>query len=320
MYTGKDWGFTLIELLVVIAIIGILAAMLAVGYPKAMEMARLRDVETDFNALRNSLSVYAADHGSYPPRYGYYTGYKDATGTDLFFLTPYLAKIGEFRNMGLYDRFSFTDDANQDGVVDRLEYTPEGIQTGPDNYLFPEDPAHPDYVPPYIGIPPLPPSNEQAPFIYVPVNRRQADQYAQWFFKKWKATGNVKYMYAIDDGAGPGNNPIEDYGMTFPPPQYDDYVLISVGPAGNTFGITSNAPAVNPLVQYHVDALRAYFLATRDANDNGELDFDYRARKQGEGTRAAYDQDGLYHLPSEFAAWQSTGFPGSGPGCLIGRP
>jgi prepilin-type N-terminal cleavage/methylation domain-containing protein len=316
MYTGKDWGFTLIELLVVIAIIGILAAMLAVGYPKAMEMARLSDVETDFNALRNSLSVYAADHGSYPPRYGYYTGYKDATGTDLFFLTPYLAKIGEFRNMGLYDRFSFTDDANQDGVVDRLEYTPEGIQTGPDNYLFPEDPAHPDYVPPYIGIPPLPPSNEQAPFIYVPVNRRQADQYAQWFFKKWKATGNVKYMYAIDDGAGPGNNPIEDYGMTFPPPQYDDYVLISVGPAG----ITSNAPAVNPLVQYHVDALRAYFLATRDANDNGELDFDYRARKQGEGTRAAYDQDGLYHLPSEFAAWQSTGFPGSGPGCLIGRP
>ncbi|MEA3366411.1 MAG: hypothetical protein U9Q79_12290, partial [Candidatus Hydrogenedentes bacterium] len=71
---------------------------------------------------------------------------------------------------------------------------------------------------------------------------------------------------------------------------------------------------------YHVDGLRAYFLATRDANDNGELDFDYRARKHGEGAREAYEQDGLYHLPSEFAAWQNSGFTGSGLGCLIGRP
>ena len=35
---------------------------------------------------------------------------------------------------------------------------------------------------------------------------------------------------------------------------------------------------------YHITALRAYFLATRDLNANGKLDFDFSARtKEGEG-------------------------------------
>ncbi|HPA04274.1 MAG TPA: prepilin-type N-terminal cleavage/methylation domain-containing protein, partial [Candidatus Hydrogenedentes bacterium] len=55
MYTGRGWGFTLIELLVVIAIIGILAGFLAVGLPRALELAKIRDVETDFNGIRNAL-------------------------------------------------------------------------------------------------------------------------------------------------------------------------------------------------------------------------------------------------------------------------
>jgi len=321
MYTGKGWGFTLIELLVVIAIISILAGLLAVGLPRALELAKVRDVDTDFNAIRNALSVYASEHGGYPPAYGYYTGYDTAGGTPLMYLQPYLARIGLFGVTDLYDRFSDTNDANRNGAVDRLEYTPAGIQTGPNRYLFAEDPASPDYEPLYIGVPPLVPSQVQAPYIYLPVNKRQADQYATWFFKKWKATDMVKYMYAIDDGAGSGNNPIDDYNMSFPTPQYDDYVLIGVGPWGQTGGITDNAPPVADIkLQYHIDVLRAYVLATRDANENGQLDFDFQARKQGEGTRGAYQQDGLYHLPSEFGNWQNTGFTGSGAGPMIGRP
>ncbi len=320
MYMGNQRGFTLIELLVVIAIIAILAGFLAVGLPRAMEMARIRDVETDFHALRNALSAYAAQHGSFPPRYGYYTGYQHANGTDLHFLTPYMARIGLFRVMDLYDRFSFTDDATQSGVVDRLEYTPQGVQVGPDRFAFHEDPTHPDYQPLYIGIPPMPPSDEQAPYIYIPVSKRQADQYATWFYRRWQETGEDRYMYAI---LGPGEEgPIEAYNMSFPPAQYDTYVLISVGPGGSTGGITRNADMFDLVVQYHVDALRAYFLATRDANNNGLLDFDYRARRQGEGTAAAYPQGRLYQLPVEFEHWLMTDptFTGSGHGPIIGRP
>ncbi len=314
-------GFTLIELLVVIAIIGILAGFLAVGLPRAIELAKIRDVESDFHGIRTALSVYLTQHGTYPPAYGYYTGYDSAGGAPLFYLVPYMARIGEFTNEKLLDRFSYTDDANQNGVVDRLEFTPKGIQTGPGRFLFPENPADPDYVPRYTGAPPLPASDEPAPYIYLPVNKRQADQYATWFFKRWKSTDMVKYMYAMDDGPGAGNNPVEDYNMSFPSAQYDDYVIISVGPWGQTGGITANAPAVaDARLQYHIDVLRAYFLATRDANENRLLDFDYRARKQGEGTAAAYSQDGLYHLPSEFSLWQSGGFTGSGAGPIIGRP
>ncbi|NLT62428.1 MAG: type II secretion system protein, partial [Candidatus Hydrogenedentes bacterium] len=113
MYTGRGWGFTLIELLVVIAIIGILAGFLAVGLPRALELAKIRDVETDFNGIRNALSVYSAQHGSYPPAYGYYTGYNNDANAPLYYLTPYMARIGELTNEDLFDRFSTTDDANQ---------------------------------------------------------------------------------------------------------------------------------------------------------------------------------------------------------------
>ncbi|HOH32634.1 MAG TPA: type II secretion system protein [Candidatus Hydrogenedentes bacterium] len=311
MYTGRGWGFTLIELLVVIAIIGILAGFLAVGLPRALELAKIRDVETDFNGIRNALSVYSAQHGSYPPAYGYYTGYNNDANAPLYYLTPYMARIGELTNEDLFDRFSTTDDANQNGVVDRLEFTPVGIEIGPGRFQFIDDATVP-----YNGG--LAPSNQSAPYIYLPVNKRQATQYATWFWKKWKASGMVKYMYGIDDGA---DNPISAYNMTFPPTQYDDYVLISVGPWGQTGGIADNAPpAATPALQYHMDVMRAYFLATRDANENKQRDFDFRTRKLGEGKRDAYAQDGLYHLPNEFAEWQSTGFTGSGLGPMIDTP
>jgi prepilin-type N-terminal cleavage/methylation domain-containing protein len=315
MYTGKNRGFTLIELLVVIAIIAILAGFLAVGLPRAIEKAKIADAQNDFVQLRNALSVYMTDHGSYPPAYGYFTGYEAQTGDSLYYLKPYLARIGEFGNTDLYDRFSFTDDSNQNGTVERLEYTPPGVPQGGGKYLFDESPGQT----PYFAISPLPPTDEQAPYIYLPVNSRQAQKVRSWFWQRYNSTSDPKYLYAIDDGAGAGNNPYES--LNFPATQYDDFVLISVGPWGSTGGVVAHGPLASQLeYQYHVDVLHAYFLATRDANENGLLDFDYLARKQGEGTAEAYDADGLYHLPGAFKKWQNTGFTGSAPGPLIFTP
>ncbi|MGI6461338.1 MAG: type II secretion system protein [Candidatus Hydrogenedentales bacterium] len=309
MYTGRGWGFTLIELLVVIAIIGILAGFLAVGLPRALELAKIRDVETDFNGIRNALSVYAAQHGTYPPAYGYFTGYRDDTGAELYYLAPYMARIGELNNLDLYDRFSTTDDANQNGVVDRLEFTPLGEPAGPGRFLF-----HDNTGPRYTGG--NAPSNQPAPYIYLPVNKRQATQYATSLWKQWKATDQVRFMYALTDT---GTNPLDS--MSFPPTQYDDYALVSVGPWGQTGGITENSGSGGPPEEaYHRDVMRAYFLATRDANENGQLDFDFRTRKLGEGKRDAYEKDGLYHLPNEFDLWVNDGFTGSGYGPMIGTP
>ena len=44
---------------------------------------------------------------------------------------------------------------------------------------------------------------------------------------------------------------------------------------------------------YYMTGLRAYFLATRDANGNGELDYDYGSRSGGGGDQAgSYSQFG----------------------------
>src|SRR5690606_2178628 len=78
--------------------------------------------------------------------------------------------------------------------------------------------------------------------------------------------------------------------MIFPPSKLDTYVLISLGPSGSTFGVVPDPPSGNydPQFTYYVAALRAYYLATRDLNDNGQLDFDFRARtQQGEGELVA---------------------------------
>ena len=68
------------------------------------------------------------------------------------------------------------------------------------------------------------------------------------------------------------------------------YVLISVGPQGTTRGLVTNVfpdsyfdDLQSVDYMYHAMGIFAYFMASRDADDNGELDFEYRARtSQGE--------------------------------------
>ena len=82
-------------------------------------------------------------------------------------------------------------------------------------------------------------------------------------------------------------------GIRFPTPEYDAFVLIGVGPLNNTRGILVppegedawlNEAGVTPEDAYYALALRAVYLATRDLNGNGMLDFCYLERNaKGEG-------------------------------------
>ena len=117
---------------------------------------------------------------------------------------------------------------------------------------------------------------KKRPFIYVPVNRTQAQRAA----KHWVNKGD--FLAKTWDAASP-----DLQGVVFPPAKYDAFVLIGVGPSGSTFGLVDDPPflgSINPRDAYQLAALRTYFLATRDLNVNGKLDFDFTARTQeGEG-------------------------------------
>ena len=87
---------------------------------------------------------------------------------------------------------------------------------------------------------------------------------------------SVTYKYTIDNG-------FSNTDIIFPPPNYDAFVLISVGPGGSTAGVVPEPLGTEPPEYvYHILALRTFFLATRDLNDNGQLDFHFEARRKGE--------------------------------------
>jgi hypothetical protein len=150
--------------------------------------------------------------------------------------------------------------------------------------------------------------DEQAPYAYIPVNGLQAKRFAQYCLAGWEATGDIGYANAryFDpfDATPSGSSTIgERYlsRLTFPPPKYDAYVLISVGPGENMHGmlpqpISGQGPA-QLLDAYHIIGLRAYFLATRDINTNGKLDFDFRARTRESENSTAFSVPELGYLP-----------------------
>lgn len=299
-------GFTLIELLTVIAIIAILAALTFAVGPRLIERARIRALHNTMNELRSALAQYYATHQTYPPAYGYmdFKAAKryDTTSVrpedhDLFYLKPYLAYLKLHGVEDYYDNFSEGYDTDGDNNIGLFEFQPVGVQdaatkryTFPDQIRFMGDEgAHSAEIGRMAEA-------KRRPIIYVPVNKRQAEKARKYWINRG-ATQNPLDFYGLSwDPDAP-----ELQGVTFPPPTYDTFVLISVGPARSSFGIIPPAATTNsdwdqatrniieayPDDAYHILGLRAYYLATRDLDGNDRKDFHYEDRRLGE------DKDGL---------------------------
>ena len=315
-------GFTLIELLVVIAIIGILAGFLAVGLPRALESAKIAKLDNTFLQIRNILTEYYVDHGTFPPAYGYLSPEvrrltRDEiidrlnTGTridEVFFTLPWMAFLGQHGNEEMYDNFSIAYDTDRDGDISRLEFAPFGTLEDPaiQRYSFANALYDPDNV---LGVLQNDldrqfDSQGPRPIFYFPVNKR--------LFRKVAA---VWYSFAETNGEPDDPRPNDATSVnvrleneSFPPPSYDAYVLISVGPTASTWGMIyefastlMDQAAYEDVYYYHVLAMATYFMATRDAEmggtGDGELDFDFRAR-----TRRGQAKNPGNYLPTALRA------------------
>ncbi|MBI4559133.1 MAG: prepilin-type N-terminal cleavage/methylation domain-containing protein [Candidatus Hydrogenedentes bacterium] len=117
------------------------------------------------------------------------------------------------------------------------------------------------------------------PYGYAPVNVEQFNRVKKFYLNQsppdWNAAGSL----------APLNLTV--------PTKYDAYVLLSVAPGSTDFhGIIPVPLAGEPTEQ---TMLRAFFLATRDQNNNGVLDFDYIARSQkGEKVGPLPDGQNVY--------------------------
>ncbi len=277
-------GFTLIELLTVIAIISILAGLTMVVIPGVLERAKIVDAVTDMKAISASLHAYYTEQGSYPPGYGYQT-FDPGSGPDpTYWHHAYISDIGIDGALDTYDRFSRSYDTNSNGTLQLLEFIPLPDDKGVGVSWL--DQALID--PPYGGGEPVDAVEKRArtqrPYVYVPYYQKDIDRMHRIAGDAW-------------DGAAWNAGFITD-NTIFPPPQYDAFVLVSVGPVENTRGVvsppgventwlgTTNA-AANTERAYYILGMRAAYLATRDANGDGALDFDYVARRNN-GQAKAY--------------------------------
>lgn len=284
MTQRPDHGFTLIELLTVIAIIAILASLTSVAVPHALEKAKLTRNRSVLHEIRTAQTDYFAKNSTYVPGYGFRTwesrGKTPSTmpsGTSFYHLLPYTAELGIHNVEKMYDEFSegFHYDTDRSGGISLMEFIPRGdknLATGV--YTFPTER--------YDGSN-LKDETDQMdnapirPFVYAPVNLRQFKQAKRY----WIESGD--YL-ATTWNPDPGNALST---ITFPPENYDAFALVGMGPGGSTFGLAAGPPSGNydPEDVYHIAALRTYYLATRDLNDNNLLDFEFEARtRQKEGS------------------------------------
>lgn len=293
-------GFTLIELLTVIAIIAILVGITAAVLPGVMERSKIVRTETAFKQIHTALVAYQTDNGSgsLPPGYGYRWNPDLVSGSAapnyVWNLEPYMAKIKLFSETGLYDEFwtesyDVAPSPGGNGHIDLCEFQPVGTETTPGKFAFLKDIR-------YQGVEDVSPEIENEinrmkstirPYFYFPVNLAQARKYQQYCEKG--AVNSPQYNGLVWD-----NNDSLLGTLTFPPSTLDAYALISPGPASSLGGIVpTDDNEVNAILGqlpserlddiYYILSLRAYYLATRDANKNGVLDNDYRARtRQGE--------------------------------------
>lgn len=283
MVTSRRKGFTLIELLTVIAIIAILAGITFSAIPRVLERAKLRKLDGIFHGLEVAMATYATragTSGGYPPAYGFLLASARGKATNEilptdYFTKPYGALIELNKAADIYDNFAQTGDSNRDLQIGTLEFSPIGQQNVANGsftyyntpYTGPSSPNLSDEVAAQIDA-------QEAPVRYVPVNIAQ--------YKRAR-------RYWIEEAQDPlastwnANSPLLQ-GMAFPPPKYDAYVLISVGPGGESFDVLAEPPQGAPFAyRYHIAAMRTFFLATRDLNGDNILDLDFRQASSQRG-------------------------------------
>jgi len=287
MISGRRRGFTLIELLTVIAIIAILAGFTFAVLPRIRERAKLRRMENAMIQIRTAMTSYYADKNTYPPGYGFVVWEArdflagEKPDAAMYFLTPYMACLRLQGDLSLYDEFSEGYDTNRDGIISLAEFLPVGTKSMATNIIkYPEeryDQAGNRNKP--AGELNKLEEADRRPFVYAPVNSRQFAKARKY----WMERGAL-HAEAWD----PQDPLLKD--LSFPPPSYDAFVLVSPGPGGNTSGVVPEPLGTeDPRDVYHILALRTFFLATRDLNDNGLKDYDFEARRtQGEG-KLVYD-------------------------------
>ncbi len=281
-------GFSLVELLVVIAIIGILASFTAVGISRYLEKAKITKTNATMEGLEVALLDYYTKNGSYPPPYGTIIwDQKDnpPVFNDTYFYTkPMYAYIKLHKVEDFSDSFSIGNGYETNIPADGLsilEFSPIGtVNVATDVLTFPSDL--------YTGSNLASEVNQQLdassrPFVYIAYNERQFKKAKQYFVER-----GLFQAEAWDPSDALLAN------MSFPPPTYDKAVLIGVGPSGSTFGVVPEPLGTESARDlYHITLLRAAFLATRDLNGNGLLDFDFEARTISDEGAQTYTVNGV---------------------------
>lgn len=304
MYASKRSGFTLVELLVVVAIIAILAGIIAVALPRALEAAKIARMTGALNNLRTSLTQYYTQHNSYPPTYGYRSFATrneppfSYPAVQTFYVSTMQAALNMYDALDLYDEFSESYSTSLPPATNLklLEFSP--ISRTEDGEVVDMSSVEMEI---YTGnnLPQQVQGQLQQtarPFIYVPVNKAQLTRAKRY----WTQRGD--WLATTWDPTDPQFGQLLQ-GINFPPPTYDAYVLISVGPGRSTFGIIDEPAFLNniaPENRYHVLGLRAFFLATRDMNGNGVLDFHYADRARGQEAELAAEDQPLTNLMTDF--------------------
>lgn len=229
-----------------------------------------------------------------------------------FFLSSYMRELGQANNKDLYDPWSDSYDTDGDGRISYLEYLPlEDRELHPEDILYEDGTIAARNNPSGELRTSAPPVDEiqellnadMRPFIYIPVNRRQAERVGQWYFDNLGANP----IPDEPDDAGDINDTLQEDLANFsaanefseiPPGKYDAFVLMSVGPSNNTYGLlrelTNMVDVVNNYPQnyrYHILGHLLYFMMTRDADDNGKFDFTFEGRKDLDS------DEQLYFLP-----------------------
>jgi prepilin-type N-terminal cleavage/methylation domain-containing protein len=240
MKTVRLSGFTLIELLTVIAIIAILAGLTSVALPRALERAKIADMQGDFQAISTAMVHYYGDHDTFPPRYGFRTfqtrgkvtpfDFTNAPSRDTpprendFVFEPYMFRLGLWSFDGpalaLHDRFSTNYDTDRNLVIDRMEFSPvvpAEFDRSTLTTIYTGGVSVADLGAPWAGFSTGKFRGEERPYVYAPVNLS--------IFRR------VKQIWDNNDPFATRWVTVYDpsFNIRFPEPRYDAYVLLSVG-------------------------------------------------------------------------------------------